>query len=83
MISIQFIDILNEKRTCASWKKKSPVQRFKRLPTYLSYLKAHCRTTAVRTSPPRRWPQGLHMGEVQVRKDLALVSERRPAQDRL
>lgn len=46
----------------------------KRLPTYLSYLKslpedasAHISATALAA--------GLHMGEVQVRKDLALVSD--------
>ena len=46
----------------------------KRLPTYLSYLKALPEDTSANISATAL-AAGLHMGEVQVRKDLALVSD--------
>ena len=46
----------------------------KRLPTYLSYLKALPSEASANISA-RALAAGLHMGEVQVRKDLALVSD--------
>lgn len=46
----------------------------KRLPTYLSYLKALAGDENVNISATAI-AAGLHMGEVQVRKDLALVSD--------
>ena len=46
----------------------------KRLPTYLSYLKALPEDTSA-TISATALAAGLHMGEVQVRKDLALVSD--------
>lgn len=46
----------------------------KRLPTYLSYLKSLPEDTAPNISATAL-AAGLHMGEVQVRKDLALVSD--------
>ena len=45
----------------------------KRLPTYLAYLKAMPDSSGVNISATAL-AAGLHMGEVQVRKDLALVS---------
>ena len=45
----------------------------KRLPTYLSYLKSLPRDASANISATAL-AAGLHMGEVQVRKDLALVS---------
>ena len=46
----------------------------KRLPTYLSYLKALPSEASANISATAL-AAGLHMGEVQVRKDLALVSD--------
>ena len=46
----------------------------KRLPTYLSYLKALPAEASANISATAL-AAGLHMGEVQVRKDLALVSD--------
>ena len=46
----------------------------KRLPTYLSYLKALPADASANISATAL-AAGLHMGEVQVRKDLALVSD--------
>ena len=46
----------------------------KRLPTYLSYLKALPSEASANISATA-FAAGLHMGEVQVRKDLALVSD--------
>ena len=46
----------------------------KRLPTYLSYLKALPEDASANISATAL-AAGLHMGEVQVRKDLALVSD--------
>ena len=46
----------------------------KRLPTYLSYLKA-LPADATANISATALAAGLHMGEVQVRKDLALVSD--------
>ena len=46
----------------------------KRLPTYLSYLQA-LPSAASANSSATALAAGLHMGEVQVRKDLALVSD--------
>lgn len=46
----------------------------KRLPTYLAYLKAMPDSSGVNISATAL-AAGLHMGEVQVRKDLALVSD--------
>ena len=46
----------------------------KRLPTYLSYLKALPEDATANISATAL-AAGLHMGEVQVRKDLALVSD--------
>ena len=46
----------------------------KRLPTYLSYLKA-LPSEASENISATALAAGLHMGEVQVRKDLALVSD--------
>lgn len=46
----------------------------KRLPTYLSYLKALPSDASANISATAL-AAGLHMGEVQVRKDLALVSD--------
>ena len=46
----------------------------KRLPTYLSYLKALPAEASTNISATAL-AAGLHMGEVQVRKDLALVSD--------
>ena len=46
----------------------------KRLPTYLSYLKALPAEASANISATEL-AAGLHMGEVQVRKDLALVSD--------
>ena len=46
----------------------------KRLPTYLSYLKALPSEASANVSATAL-AAGLHMGEVQVRKDLALVSD--------
>ena len=46
----------------------------KRLPTYLSYLKALPSAASANISATAL-AAGLHMGEVQVRKDLALVSD--------
>lgn len=46
----------------------------KRLPTYLSYLKSMPADSPVNISATAL-ASGLHMGEVQVRKDLALVSD--------
>ena len=45
----------------------------KRLPTYLAYLKGMPESSGVNISATAL-AAGLHMGEVQVRKDLALVS---------
>ena len=45
----------------------------KRLPTYLAYLKSLPEGSSVNISATAL-AAGLHMGEVQVRKDLALVS---------
>lgn len=46
----------------------------KRLPTYLAYLKAMPDSSGVNISATAL-AAGLHMGEVQVRKDLAIVSD--------
>ena len=46
----------------------------KRLPTYLSYLKGLPENSGANISATAL-AAGLHMGEVQVRKDLALVSD--------
>ena len=46
----------------------------KRLPTYLSYLKSMPADSPINISATAL-AAGLHMGEVQVRKDLALVSD--------
>ena len=46
----------------------------KRLPTYLAYLKSLPEGSSVNISATAL-AAGLHMGEVQVRKDLAIVSD--------
>ena len=54
----------------------------KRLPTYLAYLKAMPDSSGVNISATAL-AAGLHMGEVQVRKDPCACFLRRPPEDRL
>ena len=55
-------------------EKEISTATLKRLPTYLSYLKALPSEASANISATAL-AAGLHMGEVQVRKDLALVSD--------
>ena len=57
-----------------SMEKEISRATLKRLPTYLSYLKALPAEASANISATAL-AAGLHMGEVQVRKDLALVSD--------
>lgn len=62
------------KRVVFMAEKEISKAALKRLPTYLSYLKALPQDVSPNISATAL-AAGLHMGEVQVRKDLALVSD--------
>lgn len=58
----------------AAYEKSVPRQTVKRLPNYLTYLKGKAEEGVINISAPMV-ARGLNLNEVQVRKDLASVSE--------
>ena len=74
-ISQSYISRLEKRISKGSGFMEKEISRatLKRLPTYLAYLKAMPDSSGVNISATAL-AAGLHMGEVQVRKDLALVS---------
>lgn len=58
----------------AAFEKSVPRQTVKRLPNYLTYLKGKAEEGVINISAPTV-AKGLNLNEVQVRKDLASVSE--------
>lgn len=58
----------------AAFEKSVPRQTVKRLPNYLTYLKGKAEEGVINISAPMV-AKGLNLNEVQVRKDLASVSE--------
>ena len=70
----KYIDILLAKGWVAMERKEISKSVLKRLPVYLAYLKSLPKDSAINISAPAL-ANALGMGEVQVRKDLAMVSD--------